>query len=216
MPSKKCFWCTTMIRTRLWRTWWLVLQLAEPSPPADYGPAQGLPPATTHHRLSSFCLPYHTMLCPCLGYGRDSWVTVVFLSVLKCVVSQHFLQTQCLEWRGSTCINSSWWCSFPNKSRGSVPGFGTVGLFKNGMNDLQRRNWRNWAVAFWCRSDLLPLGSVYLTAGKAAGPNGELVIVSSSQSRKLRNQLSCHLPLLSAELVNSGVDGSPNWTNIIC
>lgn len=58
----------------------------------------------------SFCLPYHTMPCPCLGCGRDSWKTVVFLSVLKRIVSQHFLRTVCLEWRGSKCNNTSWWC----------------------------------------------------------------------------------------------------------
>lgn len=122
----------------------------------------------------SFCLPYHTMLCPCLGCGRDSWETVVLLSVLKRIVSQHFLKTVCLEWRGSKCNNSSWWVFFLRNPGVRLQDLVLLGYLRMGrMSELERRNWKNWSVVFWCRADLLPLGSVYQTAGKAAGPNGE-------------------------------------------
>lgn len=53
----------------------------------------------------------------------------------------------------------------------------------------------------------------YLTAGKAAGPNVELPMKGSKRitekpvwTLETPKQLSCHLPLLSADLVNGGGD----------
>lgn len=49
------------------------------------------------------------------------------------------------------------------------------------MSELQRRNWKNCDCGCFDASDMLPLGSVYLTAGKAAGPNVELPMKGSKR-----------------------------------
>lgn len=81
------------------------------------------------------------------------------------------------------------------------------------MSELERRNWKNWAVAvFDAVLIYFRLEVSYLIAGKAARPNGELVTGSERiTERPVRTletpkQLSCHLPLLSADQLNGGGD----------
>lgn len=120
-----------------------MLQLAEPRWLFGQGPAQGLPHAAIHYSPLSLCLYYHTMPWSCLGCERDTWETVVFLSVLKCVVSAlHKDSVPSGGVQSVTIVHGG--IHFSKKSWGLVPGYGTATW----------RMWRlrNWAV-MWCLSD---------------------------------------------------------------
>lgn len=124
------------------------------------------------------------MPCPCLGCGKGNWEMVIFLSVLKRIVSQHFLKTVCLEWRGSKCNHNSWWCFFLTNPGVKFPGFGTARVFKNGKNvclSCKGETGRIVTVAVLMHLICFHLEVFYLTAGKAAGPNVELPMKGSKR-----------------------------------
>lgn len=162
--------------------------------------------------LSSRCRPSQPLLLlPTLSHHalafprpwKGQLEAVVFLSVS----SQHFMKT--VPRVGAIQSVNHFMVVFIICKE--ILGFDRIWYWRWTMSKLQRRNWKNWAVAFWCLCAVLSLGSLSVTSDKAAGPNGKLVTVSASQNNSMNfwHELSCHFPLLGADLVSHGASSGP-------